>query len=335
MTEFGAAREAELAAEAASWNLSRLEDATLDGVPVIDLSPLRAAPDDPTVAAALAEQIAAVNATNGFHLLVGHGIDAELEAAFLAARSFFALDEQTKRAIVIDHPEAPVGGIGYLPVGTRRLPTRAKGNLNEAVLFKIGDGIRLVDNLWPSEAALPGFQATVAAYERRVHEVAQLLVPLHALALGLPSDFFADPASRSFARLRMTRYARVDGPAADEFGIAPHVDTTFLTVLAQSAPGLVIQDQATDRWLRVPCPRGALVVNTGELLRQWSNDTVASVRHFVPPQTGTADRISIPYFFNLDPDHEMACLPTCTGPDRAPRYPPFSYRTSQAAAQRE
>ena len=133
----------------------------------------------------------------------------------------------------------------------------------------------------------------------------------------------------------MTRYARVDAPADDEFGIAPHVDTTFLTVLAQSVPGLVIQDQAANRWLRVPCPPGALVVNTGELLRQWSNDTVASVRHFVPPQTETDDRISIPYFFNVDPDHEMVCLPTCTGPDRPPRYPPVTYRTSQAAAQRE
>ena len=335
MTDFGSAREAELAAEAASWDLSRLEDATLDGVPVIDLSPLRSAPDDPSVAAVLADQIAAVNATNGFHLLVGHGVDTELEAAFAAARSFFALDEDTKRSIVIDHPDAPVGGIGYLPVGTRRLPTRAKGNLNEAILFKVGDGLALADNLWPPEATLRGFRAAVAAYERRVHEVARLLVPLHALALGLPSDFFADPASRSFARLRMTRYARVDAPADDEFGIAPHVDTTFLTVLAQSAPGLVIQDQAADRWLRVPCPPGALVVNTGELLRQWSNDTVASVRHFVPPQTETDDRISIPYFFNVDPDHEMVCLPTCTGPDRPPRYPPVSYRTSQAAAQRE
>lgn len=335
MTDFSTRREAELAAEAASWEIGSLTDASPGDVPVLDIAPLLADPGDEIAAGALAEQVREVHRTNGFHLLVGHGVDAELVAAFDEAAAFFDLDEDDKRRIVIDHPDAAVGGIGYLPVGTRRLPTRAKGNLNEAILFKLGDGLGFDDNLWPDADTVPGFRSAVEAYGRRVESIARLLVPLHARALDLPADAFDDPASRPFARLRMTRYAPVEVAAADEFGIAPHVDTTFLTILAQSAPGLVIHDQAADRWLRVPCPPGALVVNTGELLRQWSNDVVASVRHFVPPQTGAEPRHSIPYFFNVDPDHVMTCLPTCTGPERPSRYPPFTYRTSQATAQRE
>ncbi|NDH76766.1 MAG: hypothetical protein EBY52_08545 [Actinobacteria bacterium] len=79
----------------------------------------------------------------------------------------------------------------------------------------------------------------------------------------------------------------------------------------------------------------ALVVNTGELLKQWSNDRFVSVKHFVPPHQGPADRYSIPFFFNANADWPMRVLPTCTDEARPPRYPAVSYRQSQAAAQGE
>jgi isopenicillin N synthase-like dioxygenase len=133
----------------------------------------------------------------------------------------------------------------------------------------------------------------------------------------------------------MTRYAPVAGADPDDFGIAPHVDTTFFTLLAQTTPGLVIYGEERRTWLRVPTVPGALVVNTGELLKQWSNDRFVSVKHFVPPNDATVDRYSVPFFFNATADHPMVCLPTCAGPGNPPRYPPVSYLDSQAVAQRE
>ena len=133
----------------------------------------------------------------------------------------------------------------------------------------------------------------------------------------------------------MTRYHPVGDVPADEFGIAPHVDTTFFTLLAQDAEGLTIRSERTGEWVAAPVVPDALVVNTGELLRQWSNDRFVSVKHFVPPHQGPGDRYSIPFFFNANADWPMEVLPTCTDDSNPPRYPPVSYRQSQAAAQGE
>jgi len=44
--------------------------------------------------------------------------------------------------------------------------------------------------------------------------------------------------------------------------------------------GGLIVSTADGRWVEVPSIPGALVVNTGELLKQWSNDRMPSTRHF-------------------------------------------------------
>jgi isopenicillin N synthase-like dioxygenase len=79
----------------------------------------------------------------------------------------------------------------------------------------------------------------------------------------------------------------------------------------------------------------AFIVNTGELLKQWSNDCFVSVKHFANNNTGDAARYSIPFFFNANPDYIMECLPTCCDADNPPKYPPISYLQSQGVVQGE
>lgn len=332
---FSAAREAELAAEAAAWDTSSRGVATADDVPVVDVSAW-VAERDPAELERLGDQVRHIGEELGFHLLVGHGIDPVLfRRMFDATAAFLTMDTDAKRAIVMDHPDAPVTGIGWLPPKERRLPMRAKGNLNEALLFKQDRDLRLGDNLWPDPGALPEFRATVEEYAAEIERVALALVPVYAAALGLAADFFDEAFTSPFWRLRMTRYHPTGQAEVDDYGIAPHVDTTFFTLLAQSGPGLVIHSPRKDQWLEVPLVEDALVVNTGELLKQWSNDRFLSVKHFVPPHPGPGERYSVPFFFNATADYPMACLPTCHGPDNPPRYPTVSYLESQAAAQRE
>jgi len=60
----------------------------------------------------------------------------------------------------------------------------------------------------------------------------------------------------------------VTPPGDDEqFGIAPHVDTTFFTLLTQDSPGLCVFSEKRRRWISVPMIEGAFIVNTGELLK--------------------------------------------------------------------
>ena len=339
------AKERALRAEADSWDTSSPVDAGPGDVPIIDLSAWFTTGDDAALAVAAAELRTACE-TIGFHQLVGHGISsAAIAEAFDWTRRFHALPLAVKDRIRMDRPGWPLGGVGYLPVGERKLPRRAVGNRNEAFVIK-GDGdIGFDDGQWPDEADLPGFRAAIEGWADTLRDLALRLLPLYATALDLPADFFADAFSDPFWRLRLTHYPaeqepepamieQATGTAERAFGIAPHVDTSFFTLLLQDGPGLVIHHAADDRWIRVPVVPDAFVVNSGELLKQWSNDRFLSTRHFADNRAGTS-RYSIPFFFNANPDHPMVCLPTCHGPDNPPRYPTISYRQSQAAAQGE
>ena len=333
--DFASQRAEELAREAATWDASRLEQATADDIPVVDVGHYFATGDRAELER-LGEQLRFIGENIGFHCLVGHGIETrEFESIFDAAARFLTLPDEVKSRITIDDPRAAAGGIGWMPRGERRLPARAKGNLNEAVLFKQDRTLRLADNPWLPEAVVPGFRAAVEAYAGKIERVAMALLPIYAVALELDPGWFEPAFQSPFSRLRMTRYADTSNADVDQYGIAPHVDTTFFTLLAQSAPGLAIYGERRHAWLKAPVIPGALVVNTGELLKQWSNDRFVSVKHFVPPHVGEEDRYSVPFFFNATADYPMECLPTCHGPDNPPKYPTVSYLDSQGVAQRE
>ncbi len=332
---FSDQRAAELAREAASWDATSVVPATLQDIPVVDVRAYFTH-GDPDDLETLAAQIRSISEKIGFYYLVGHGIDqGAFDEIFAAARQFLTLPDQIKDRIRIDAPEAAAPGIGWLPIRERRLPERAKGNLNEAVLFKQDRNLRLADNPWLPDAEVPGFRAAVEAYAEKIESVALRLLPIYAVSLGLDPDWFAPAFESPFYRLRMTRYREVPDVEVDQYGIAPHVDTTFFTLLAASGPGLTVFGEQRGVWLEAPVVPEALVVNTGELLKQWSNDRFKSVKHFVPPHRGASDRYSVPFFFNATADYPMECLPTCHGPENPPRYPTVSYLESQAAAQRE
>jgi isopenicillin N synthase-like dioxygenase len=219
-------------------------------------------------------------------------------------------------------------------VGARKLPTRDRGNRNEAFVVKSGSGISMDQNQWPDGATLSGMRALTERYGDAMTTLSMALLPLYAVALDLESDFFKGAFTSPFYRLRMTHYPPLGNAAVEDFSIAPHVDSTFFTILARESAGLTIYSETQNSWLQVPQVEGALIVNTGELLRQWSNDRFVSVKHFVRNHRDTS-RYSIPYFLNADADHVMECLPTCWGPSNPPKYPPISYLQSQAIAQGE
>jgi len=225
-------------------------------------------------------------------------------------------------------------GVGYLPYGARKLPKREKGNLVEAFLIKREHGSRNVTldhNQWPLQ--LSTFKSTVLNYTQTLERLAKSLLPLYAVALDLPPNFFDEASIDPTWRLRLSHYPPIEKYGEDEYGIAPHVDTTFFTLLAQSEVGLVVSGK-DNRWVRVPFVADTFVVNTGELLKQWSNHRFVSTRHYAVNESG-GDRYSMPFFFNANADYKMVCLPTCCSTDNPPRYPPMSYLESQAVAQGE
>jgi isopenicillin N synthase-like dioxygenase len=330
-----AAKERQLRSDSNTWDTNQILDARPGDIPVIDLSDYFSDPDEGKLKL-LGEQLRVACETVGFFSIIGHQVPiSQVGSMFDFARKFHALALADKNAIAMDRPDWPVGGIGYLPVKHRKLPTRDKGNLNEAFIVKRDHKLTLDDNQWPDEHVLPGFRSTVENYAVALEHLGKRLLPVFATALSMRPGFFDEAFASPLYRLRLTHYPPRENIAVDEFGIAPHVDTTFCTILAQNQPGLVIYSELRKQWIKAPLLEDAFIVNSGELLRTWTNDRFISVKHFANNNTGDQPRYSIPFFLNANSDHRMTCIPSCCGPDNPAKYPPISYSESQAVVQGE
>ena len=178
-------------------------------------------------------------------------------------------------------------------------------------------------NQWP--AGLPGFREAALAYAAAMEALGRRLVPIYAAALGLPHDWFDDKFREPMFTLRMTHYPQQPPTAPDdEWGLAPHADTSFMTILAQNkVPGLSLR-LPDGRWIDAPALEGAFLVNGGMMLRRWTNHAFLATPHRVTNRSGQ-ERYAIPFFMDCDYDAVMAPLPGCVTADNPARYPPFTY----------
>ena len=81
---------------------------------------------------------------------------------------------------------------------------------------------------------------------------------------------------------------------------------------------------AEGEWIRPPAVPGTFVVNTGAMLGRYSNDRFKPTPHRVINRNDRS-RYAIPFFLGPNHDAEIACVPTCIGPDNPPRYEPTTY----------
>ncbi len=139
-------------------------------------------------------------------------------------------------------------------------------------------------------------------------------------------DFFAPYfADEAHANLRFLHYPPQESVEDNVFGQAPHTDNSFMTALARTdVPGLAVR-LPSGEWFAPPVIPGTFLINLGNIMRRWSNDRFLSTPHGVLNESGT-DRYSIAYFHSPNPDSLIECLPSCTGPENPPRYPPAVYR---------
>ena len=177
-------------------------------------------------------------------------------------------------------------------------------------------------NRWPS--GLPGFREAVVDYCDTMEQLARKLVRLYARALGLPAEYFDQPFKEPQYKLRMTHYPHQADPPDDEFGIAPHTDTSFLTLLAPNdVPGLSIRTQS-GKWIDAPAIPDAFVVNGGQLLQRWTNDCFLATPHRAVNCSG-GERYALAFFCDSNIEWPVAAAPTCVGPDKPPKYPTTYY----------
>lgn len=335
-TNFDAsAKEQQLRSESEQWDTSTPEDALVDDIPTINLDAYFSSGSEKDLND-VAQQLKNACEQTGFFSIVGHHVPSEvIGKTFSQAREFHSSSDETKNAILMDRPGWPAGGMGYLPLNNRKLPARQTGNFNEAFIIKCDDKLGMSDNQWPDTHKLPGFREQIEQYAKHLEALGKRMLPIYARALGVSDNYFEEAFINPLYRLRMTHYPAVPSDDQGAYGIAPHVDTSFCTILAQDQPGLSVFSERRKVWVNAPVVQDSFIVNTGELLKHWTNDRFLSTRHFANNNTGVHSRYSIPFFFNANPNYVMHCVPTCFSDDNPAKYPPISYAQSQGVTQGE
>ena len=299
----------------------------VETIPVLDLRGYLAG--EPGAARQLAARINQASKTVGFYFIRNHGVSQTvIDDTFAAAARFHALPMERKLALRINHHM-----VGYLPMGGAKMRSSAVNNntkhdLNEAFFVRrerASDDPDVVSgklwrglNQWPD--GLPGFRETVLTYWCRMEALGQSLLPLYDLALDMPPGFFRSRFEGAHINLRLSHYPPDLAAEANQFGIAPHTDSGFMTFLPQYAvPGLEIRTTA-GKWIAVPPMPGTYLVNTGDILHQWTNGRYLSTPHRAVNRSAS-HRYAIPFFYDPNTDVMIECLPSCQGPDNPPRFP--------------
>src|SRR5213079_3466423 len=113
---------------------------------------------------------------------------------------------------------------------------------------------------------MPEFRAATMAYYAAMEAMTTRLVPVVAMALGLPPAYFAEAFAEPNCTIRLIHYPPQPNPEDNEFGFAPHTDNNFITFLAQSAlPGLEVRTAAGGR-IQSRCWRATRMTASGRRL---------------------------------------------------------------------
>jgi len=192
------------------------------------------------------------------------------------------------------------------------------------------DPIYHQQNRWPRQ--LPAFEPTMMAYLDACSGLALKLLEAFCLGLDLPADFMRRDFAGNHTGFVRLNYYPVKDPMAGlsmehqrlaDLGIHHHTDAGALTVLLQDeVSGLQVYRDGF--WYDIPTLEGAMVINTGDMMQVWSNDIYQAAIHRVLAME-SAERYSIPFFFNPAADCKVSPLPSVVDADHPARYRPIEW----------
>jgi len=246
----------------------------------------------------------------GFFTLVDHGVDAAfVDRYFTALRTFFALPEATKEQIdkrrsrhfrgwervgseltdnKVDHRE-------QLDVSSEHAPYAA--DVEPAYLRLDGP------NQWLPEVVLPGFHGLVDEFFVRMGALADELMGILAVGLGLPEHTFRTLFGKR--PLSLAKLISYPPTPQGEAGVNAHHDAGFLTILLQHGVGGLQAQNPAGEWIDVPPTPGAFVINLGEMLQSMTGNYFVATNHRV---IATEARSSSAYFHGPDLRTSLAPL---------------------------
>lgn len=264
--------------------------------------------------------------TFGFAMVKDFGIDpALIDRAYQLTGQFFALPEAEKRAYYI---EGIAGARGYTPFGTEIAKGAKAHDLKEFwhVGRDLAPGNPLEDsmppNIWPDRPE--GFRETFTQLYAEFDRVGGIILSRIAVYLGLDEHWFDPAIFEGNSVMRLLHYPPLDQVEGEAIRAGAHGDINLITLLlgAEEA-GLELLGK-DGNWISASPPKGALVINVGDMLERLTNHLLPSTIHRVRnPDAARArfSRYSMPFFLHLRSDFPFVTLPQCVSAENPDRYP--------------
>lgn len=302
--------------------------ASKPGIPVIDIGDLIRSPG-----LAIHERIAAdihdACVGVGFFYLGGHGVAQRvIDDAFEANRRFHARSLAEKLALKQNRWHR-----GYQPFAASTLVSQARFDAarspNQMESFFVRHAVApdhpdferkplQGPNRWPDD---PEFIAAVRTYDAATRALGMALLPAFSLAVGEAPGFFDEMFAPPATALRLIHYPPAPKTEADDlFGIHPHTDYGFLTILAQDEVGGLQIRTVDDEWIDAPYAPECFILNIGDVLARWTNGRFNSTPHRVLNPSSELSRYSIGMFF--DPNLDAVVAPLAKYATSAEQDPP-------------
>ncbi|MEE9416845.1 MAG: 2-oxoglutarate and iron-dependent oxygenase domain-containing protein, partial [Acidimicrobiales bacterium] len=239
-----------------------------NGIPTIDIAPFRSG--STAERAAVAEEVDAASRFIGFFKIGGHGVSPELITAMERVTTEF-FDQPESAKLELQSPSPDVNR-GYAPMGTEALSysvgVESPPDLFEA--FNVGvqrdsldyaamapnHSVLYHENLWPERPEQ--MKVIWEEYLAAMTKLAQEILQIFGLALGVDVDYFSSRATQSPDVFRAINYRRTDGsasPTPGQMRMGAHSDYGTCTLLhADPVPGLQVLGKG-EKWIDVtPTP---------------------------------------------------------------------------------
>ena len=285
---------------------------------------------------------------SGFVYLKNHGIAPSIvQNVFTSSARFFARPRDQKDSLCWTTPQS---NRGYIATGQEKLSQSddvtgigvlrdTNPDLKETM--EIGrEDVADLPNRWPDHFDEEGkaFKQTMLSFRDQCKLLHLQIMRAIALAMSLPEHFFDEYIDVGDNNLRLLHYPPVP---KEIFQRQPgqvrggeHTDYGTITLLFQDAHGGLQVRSPKETFVDVIPVPDSVVVNAGDLLARWFNDTITSTRHRVvePPLPAGGDsdegcsdthpaRYSVAYFCNPNMDKFIEALPGTYGGDQEKKYP--------------
>ncbi|EGV61993.1 Clavaminate synthase-like protein [Yamadazyma tenuis ATCC 10573] len=237
----------------------------------------------------------------------------DIEKAFAHSADFFAKPDDVKNK----RPFVKLENCGYEFQAQVR-PSTGTPDLKESLQLQY----HKKDEYWPDTDDMGEDWATfIQQFMQKNQELSMKVLSCLAESLGFESDFFttAHQIEKTTAQstLRLLHYPDITGQhiAPNSWRAGAHTDFDVMTVLYQRTGDLGLEVcpgreahtsfASGDTWYPVEAQTGEIVINIGDMLMSWSDDTLKSNFHRVrTPMVGEnqKSRYSIAWFNQANKD---------------------------------